>query len=172
MSPTNTTGPTESTGPTRPIKLGELSPRLQDRYGYRRTPRWAIAALAIVCLALAIFGGWTANRVANPEVRWKLLAWNAVDASHSTVSFEVRRSGETTVECAVRAQDKFRQDVGYATLTIPPGPEYVQETYPLATRSLAFTVEVLGCDTPGSLYVAPEQFPPGTSNPPQPWRPS
>jgi hypothetical protein len=157
---------------TKPLKLSDLPPRLQDRYGYRRTPRWAIALVAVVCLALAVFGGWTANRVANPDVRWKLLAWQAVDADHSTVSFEVRRPGAATVECAVRAQDRYRQDVGYATITIPPGPEYLQETYPLATRSLAFTVEVLGCDTPGNLYVAPEQFPPGTSNPTQPWRPS
>ncbi|MFT6563614.1 MAG: hypothetical protein ACJAY5_000343 [Actinomycetes bacterium] len=157
---------------TESTKLSELSPRLKDRYGYRRTPRWAIGLSAILCISLGIFGGVTANRVANPDIRWKLLAWNAVDAQHSTVSFEIRRAASTTAECVVRAQDKYRQDVGYANITIPPGPEYSQETYPLATRSLAFTVEVLGCDTPGNLYVVPGQFPPGTSNPPQPWRPS
>jgi len=157
---------------TRPTKISDLSPRLQDRYGYRRTPRTTIALFALICLALAVFGGWTANRFANPEVRWKILAWKAVDATHSTVSFEIRRAATSTVECVVRAQDKYRQDVGYATLSIPPGPEYLQETYPIATRALAFTVEVLACETPGNLYVAPEQFPPGTTNPPQPWRPS
>lgn len=157
---------------TKPTKIRDLSPRLRDRYGYRRTPRTAIAVVVLLGLALAVFGGWTANRVANPDVRWKLLAWKAVDAGHSTVSFEIRRAATSTVECVVRAQDKNRQDVGYATLSIPPGPDYLQETYPLATRALAFTVEVLGCDTPGNLYVPSEQFPPGTSNPPQPWRPS
>lgn len=157
---------------TKPTKISDLSPRLRDRYGYRRTPRTAIAIVALMCLGLAVFGGWTANRFANPDIRWKLLAWNAVDADHSTVSFEIRRVATSTVECTLRAQDKFRQDVGYANISIPPGPEYLQETYPLATRSLAFTVEVLGCDTPGNLFVPPEQFPPGTTNPPQPWRPS
>ncbi len=161
-----------ATNPPKPLKLGDLPPRLQDRYGYRRTPRVAIALLAVACLVLAVFGGWTANRFANPEVRWKLLAWNAVDAQHSTVSFEVRRDGSVPVDCTLRAQNKYRQDVGYANVTIPPGPEYVSESYPLATRELAYTVQVLGCDSPGNLYVPPEQFPPGTSNPPQPWSPS
>ena len=45
----------------------------------------------------------------------------------------------------IRAQDITHADVGYATVTVTRGREYVQPTYPLATRARATTAEVLGC---------------------------
>jgi hypothetical protein len=153
-------------------RLKDLPPRLQDRYGYRRAPIAAIIVGLTLTLILIVFGGWTAYRVANPEVRWKLLAWQAVNADYTSMTFEVTKSPRTSVDCVLRIQDKMRQDLGYAIVTVPPGSEYNQVTYNVATRELGFTAEVLNCATPGNLHAPTPQFPPGTSNPPQPWRPA
>lgn len=152
-------------------RIKNLPPRLQDRYGYRRTPIVAIAIGALVAVLIAGFGGWTAYRVANPEVRWKLLAWEAVAPDHTSITFEVNKGAAASVECILRVQDKLHQDLGYAIVVIPPGSEYSQTTYEVATRQLGFAAEVLSCATPGNLHAQTPQFPPGTSNPPQPWRP-
>lgn len=153
-------------------RIKDLPPRLQDRYGYRRTPIVAIVIAALLAILVSGLGGWTAYRFANPEVRWKLLAWEAVAPDHTSMTFEVTKGARVQVECVLRVQDKVRQDLGYAIVTIPPGTEYSQTTYEIATRELGFTAEVLNCATPGNLHAPTPQFPPGTSNPPQPWRPS
>ena len=153
-------------------KLKDLPPRLQDRYGYRRTSVVAIAVGVLLAIVVAGMGGWTAYRIGNPEVRWKLLAWEAVAPDHTSITFEVNKGARTSVECILRVQDKVRQDLGYAIVTVPPGTEYSQVTYEVATRALGFTAEVLDCATPGDLHAPTPQFPPGTENPPQPWRPS
>jgi hypothetical protein len=67
----------------------------------------------------------------------------------------------------IRAQDVTHADVGYATVTITRGRDYVQPTYPLATRARATTAEVLGCAPSQAPPTDPPQFPPGTTNPPQ-----
>ena len=151
--------------------IKDLPPRLRDRYGYRPTP-WPVFVLAAaVCIAVATLGGLIAYRDANPDVVYKLLAYNTVDKSHTSVTFEVRRDGSQTVDCVLRAQDIQHQDVGYAIVTVPPGDDYVQQTYQLATRERAFTADVLACALPDDLHTDQPAFPPGTSNPPQPWRP-
>ena len=153
-------------------RVKDLPPRLQDRYGYRRPPFIAIAICALLALLIAGFGGWTAYRIANPEVRWKLLAWDAAAPDHTSMTFEVHKGASASVECVLRVQNKLHQDVGYAIVVIQPGTEYSQTTYEVATRELGFAAEVLNCATPGNLHAPTPQFPPGTSNPPQPWRPA
>lgn len=153
-------------------RVKDLPPRLQDRYGYRRTPITAIAVGVLLAVLLAGFGGWTALRLANPEVRSKLLAWEAVAPDHTSMTFEVNKAATAEVECILRVQDKMRQDLGYAIVSISPGTEYSQITYEVGTRALGFTAEVLSCATPGNLHAPTPQFPPGTTNPPQPWSPS
>lgn len=153
-------------------RIKDLPPRLQDRYGYRRTPVTAIVIATALAIIIAAFGGWMALRIANPEVRWKLLAWEAVAPDHTSITFQVDKGASATVECVLRVQDKSHHDVGYAIVTIPPGTEYSQTTYEVATRQLGFAAEVLDCATAGNLHAQTPQFPPGTSNPPQPWRPA
>ncbi len=153
-------------------RIKDLSPRLQDRYGYRRTPIAVIAVGVLLAVLLAGFGGWTALRLGNPEVRWRLLAWEAIAPDHTSMTFEVTKDARVEVECILRIQNKVRQDLGYAMVTIPAGTEYSQLTYEVATRELGFVAEVLKCATPENLHAPPPQFPPGTTNPPQPWRPS
>lgn len=151
--------------------IKDLPPRLRDRYGYRPTPWWVFVLAAAACIVIATLGGMVAYRDANPDVTSKLLAYNTVDSSHTSVTFEVRRDGSQTVTCALRAQNMQHHDVGYAIVTVPPGSDYVQQTYQLATREKAFTADVLACALPNDLHADQPDFPPGTSNPPQPWRP-
>jgi len=110
--------------------------------------------------------GWT---LANPEVRWKLLTWDAVAADHTRVTFEVRRDGADEVTCIVRVADGNAQDVAYATIVIAPGDDYVQPTYDIRTRAPGRVVDLLGCAAGGAPPVPGPEFPPGTQNPPQPW---
>ena len=97
----------------------------------------------------------------------KLLAFSVVDDSRVDITFEVRRDSLTDTVCVIRAQDITHADVGYATVTITRGREYVQPTYPLATRARATTAEVLGCAPSEAPPTDPPQFVPGTTNPPQ-----
>lgn len=151
-------------------KLRDQPPYLRDRYGYRRTPKLVWVLAAVVAAVVVVFGTWTALRLANPPVTFKLLIWNA-STDHTDITFEVRRSSEQEVECALRIQNVDHHDVGYAKVVVPAGTAYEQQTYSVATSEPAYAAEVLGCAPVGSLLVAQPDFPPGESNPPQPWRP-
>ena len=153
-------------------KLRDLPPYLQDRYGYRRTPRFVIGLTLVLAIVVVSLGSYGAYKVANPAVRSKLLVWSAREPTHVDVTFEVRRSASQPVDCALRVQDDKRQDVGYAVVNFPAGTPYVQETYSVATRKQGAAAEVLGCAPTGQLRVSQPDFPPGTVNPPQPWSPA
>ena len=140
---------------------------MSARYGVRPTSRVLVAVVA--CLAVAFTAGvaWIGWRLATPAVQVKLLAFDVVDDNRLDVTFEVRRDTLTDTVCVVRAQDIRHSDVGYATVTITRGRDYVQPTYTLATRARATVAEVLGCAASEPPRVDPPQFPPGTTNPPQ-----
>ena len=106
----------------------------------------------------------------SPKVTFTLLAWDDLSADRVDVTFEVRRSAEWDVYCVLRAQDESRTDVGYATVPIPRGSTYVQQTYSLRTIAPAYVVEVLACEAGAPPErVVPPQFPPGVVPPDQPW---
>ena len=94
-------------------RMKDLPPRLQDRYGYRRTPIVAIVIAAVLALLIAGLGGWMAYRVANPEVRYRLLAWDAVSPDHTSITFEVNKGASASVDCVLRVQNKAHQDLGF-----------------------------------------------------------
>ena len=97
----------------------------------------------------------------------QLIKFVVVSDQRVDVTFEVQRDGTKTTTCVLRAQNVHHADVGYATVTITPGRDYVQPTYALATSGRADTAEVLGCSENGPPHVDPPQFAPGTVNPPQ-----
>ena len=144
-----------------------LSPAMAARYGVGRTSRGLLAVIvAVVAVFLAIIGVIT-WRLATPGVQATLLRFTVVSDTRVDVTFEVRRDSVSSTVCVLRAQSERHADVGYATVTITPGREYVQSTYPLATSSLATTAEVLGCGVGEPPRVDPPQFLPGTTNPQQ-----
>lgn len=153
-------------------QISELPSRVVDRYGgsgSRRTGLILGALAAILVIGLGLLTQWT---LARSDVYSKLLAWSAPADSHVNITFEIRRDPQHTVECVVRAQNKLHHDVGYATVVIPPGKDYVQMTYPLATTEKAYAGELLGCSENGSPTVQPPDFPPNAPNPQQPWSPN
>jgi hypothetical protein len=137
------------------------------RYGEGRTSRGLLAVVVVVVALFLTVIGVITWRLATPGVQATLLRFVVVDDKHVNVTFEVRRDSVSTTTCVLRAQSESHADVGYATVTISPGREYVQATYPLATTSLATTAEVLGCSAGEAPRVDPPQFVPGTTNPPQ-----
>ncbi len=156
-----------------PTELKQAPPRIQQRYGYpRKNVGWIVLGVLLLAIALG-FGSWASLRIGNPPIRAEVLTYDVVDASHTMVTFDVHRPTDATVVCALRAQTSDFLDVGYATVTIEPGTDYVQQTYPVATASKAAYGQLLGCAAAGEpLKVSAPDFPPGTENPPQPWRPT
>lgn len=152
------------------VDLRTLPPDLQRRYGVGRRSTVTMVLVGILAAVLVVASSWTAWTLANPPVRSKLLTWS-VEPDHARVTWEVRRSGATEVVCVIRVGDAKRHDVGYATVTIPPGADYEQPTYDVRTRAPGRIVELLGCAAGEAPTVEPPQFPPGTENPPQPWTP-
>lgn len=145
----------------------QLSPAMVARYGVRRTPRLLVAAVAVLAISFTSFVAIVGWRLATPPVQVKVLAFRVIDDARTEVTFEVRRDSLTDTVCVIRAQEPQHTDVGYATVTITRGREYVQPTYTLATRERATTIEVLGCAPNEAPPVDPPQFPPGTTNPQQ-----
>jgi len=143
-----------------------LSPAMAARYGVKPTSRLLVVLVALLAIGFTAGVAWIGWRLATPPVQVKLLTYD-IDDARVAVTFEVRRDSLTDTVCVVRGQDVTHADVGYATVTITRGKEYVQPTYPLATRARATTVEVLGCAPSEAPPVDPPQFPPGTTNPAQ-----
>ena len=153
------------------VDLRDLPPDLQQRYGYRPTSRWlTVLGIAVVVVVL-LAGALVAWDKANPDVRWKLVTWSAPADDHTVVTWELIRDGNDPVTCVIRVTDANLHDVAYATVTIPPGADHEQPTYDVRTRTSGRVVEVLGCAANGTPTVPAPEFPPGTSNPPQPWTP-
>lgn len=150
-----------------------LPPDLQARYGVgRRSSLPLIAGVIGITAFIAALAFVTFNLV-SPRVTYELLAWDDVAPDRVDVTFEVRRSAEWDVYCTLRAQDESRADVGYATVAIPRGTSYAQQTYSLRTLAPAYVVEILGCAAGAPPErVVPPQFPPGVVPPEQPWTPA
>jgi hypothetical protein len=143
------------------------SAALAARYGEDRSRRgtYVLAGVVIaVFLALvALVTYWvSASGPSSQLIRFTVVSDQRVD-----VNFEVSRDGHSTTTCVLRAQGEHHDDVGYASVAIPPGPAYLQATYPLATAARAVTAEVLGCADAGSPKVQAPNFAPGTVNPSQ-----
>jgi len=155
------------------LKLADAPPHLQERYGYRKVAKSTIAVGVLLLLVVVALGIWIGSIVANPDVRWTLLGYSDKDAAHTTVTYEVTRDADTAVQCALRVQDARKSDVGYAIVTIPAGTATFQQTYPVATTARGASGQILGCAQVGKqLPVPPPDFPPGMTNPSQPWSPS
>lgn len=152
-------------------KLRDASPHLQDRYGYRRAPASTWVAAGLAALFIAGFGLLAAEKITNPPVTVVLLS-SSPSPDHMRIIWEVHRTADKPTECALRVQNYSHHDVGYAIVTIPAGTTFELMNYDVATNSEGFAGEVLGCAPVGDLHAAAPEFPPGTSNPPQPWRKS
>jgi hypothetical protein len=131
----------------------------------------AVAIIFVIVIFLAAVA-WATVNMGRESVQSLLLTWNVKGPDRVTAEFEVRNPTSEPAICVLRAQDSKRTDLGYATITVPPGTDYVRVPYELRTLAPAYVVEILGCSLPGGTPNAiPPQFPPGVVPPSQPWTP-
>ena len=144
-----------------------LSPALAARYGVGRTSRGLVLGIALLVGVFLAVIGFVTYRLATNGVQSTLLRFTVASDTRVDVTFDIHRDDVTDTICVLRAQNEKHADVGYATVRITRGRDYVQATYPLATYGRATTAEVLGCAPNDPPRVDPPQFLPGTTNPPQ-----
>lgn len=153
-----------------PFRRDQLSPEMQERYGFNRRPvgRYVIiGVIALVFLAVLVF---VTLMLARDSVQYRLLTWEIKSPDRVDTTFEVRAPVEMDVTCVVRAQDSKRIDLGYAEVPVPAGEDYRLVEYSLRTLAPAYAAEVLTCVQSGeALRVPGPQFPPGIAPPEQPW---
>jgi len=144
-----------------------LPAHIQLRYGVRR--RRVVPVLIGILIAGVVSGSlaYATFRQQNPSVSAQLLTFELISPTQVNVTWELARGPVLTTYCVVRAQDVFRTDVGYATVTVPGGTDYEQITYPLTTNGQAVLAEVLGCSNSKNFRVPPANFPPGVKIPEQ-----
>ncbi len=142
---------------------------IQERYPKQGKP-WFLYFVGLIFIT--VIGSFVAvgiNRVMNPPIYEKLLAWEIKDKNNIEIIFEVNRNENIDVWCLLRAQNENMTDVGYAILEIPQDAKtYKQINYKLKTYEMAYTAEVINCDDDkdSTLFIAP-QFIPGVEIPQQ-----
>jgi hypothetical protein len=142
------------------------------RYGTNRPTTGVVALVAVLAVALLAFLTWATFVGSVAPVRADLLTFTMTNPEVTRIELSVRTrpglAGPFT--CVVRAQGERRVDVGYVLLDIAP-TDGREDTvaYDLRTRSLARTVQVLGCFTGEQVPagVPTPQFPPGVRAPDQ-----
>lgn len=152
-----------------PFARDQLSPAMQRRYGLDRAPvgRWiAVVGIAVAFVAVLVYVGAGLTR---NQVQTKLVTWDLVQPDRVDLRIDIRRPPTATVICVVRAQDFGHADVGYATITLPPGDEHAVITYSMRVLAPAYATDLLGCSTDGPPQVDPPQFPVGVVPPAQPY---
>ena len=144
-----------------------LPAHIQLRYGVRR--RRVVPVLTGILIAGVVSGSlaYATFRQQNPSVSAQLLTFEIVSPTQVNITWELARGPELPTYCVVRAQDIFRTDVGYATVTVAGGTDYEQINYPLTTNGQAVLAEVLGCSNSQNFRVPPSNFPPGVKIPEQ-----
>jgi len=122
----------------------------------------------LVAFSLAIAIVWATVAASRSAVAVDLRSWSAA-SDHVDLTFTVARRSSEPLNCVIRAQDRTRADVGYATVVVNPVGEVTAVRYALATIAPAYVVEVLGCSADGPPRVIEPQFPPRVVPPDQPW---
>ncbi len=144
-----------------------LPAHIQLRYGVRRRRVVPVLIGILIAGVLSASLAYATFRQQNPSVSSQLLTFEVVSPTQVSVTWELARGAELTSYCVVRAQDVYRTDVGYATVTVAGGSDYEQITYLLTTNGQAVLAEVLGCSNSQNMRVPPANFPPGVKIPEQ-----
>lgn len=151
-----------------PFRKDQLTEAMLERYGMNRRRTAGTALTLATAIAFAGVLGWATWATTRGGVQADLRSWQ-VRPDHVEVVFTVSTSSPGEVTCVIRAQDRTRADVGYATLTLPSALEPTTVTYRLRTIVPAYVVEVLGCAVGQAPRVTGPQFPTGVVAPAQPW---
>lgn len=151
-----------------PFRTDQLSQAMRERYGMDRRPTAGAALTLLLVLAFIAALGWVTWSTTRGGVQADLQSWQAYP-DHVDVVVTVSTGSPGAVTCVIRAQDRTRADVGYASLRLPSALEPTTVTYRLRTIVPAYVVEVLGCAVGQAPRVTGPQFPAGVVPPAQPW---
>jgi hypothetical protein len=153
-----------------PFRKEQLSPAMQERYGFNKGHGTRnIIVIGVITLFAAILAFVTVSLAQN-NIAFRLLSWSDFPPDRVDITFEVQKPADLAVVCVIRAQDSNRIDLGYQEVVIPPGSGFQQVTYSLRTLAPAFTAELLTCVAQGEPTRVPgPQFPAGVAPPEQPW---
>ncbi len=154
-----------------PFRPDQLSPAMIQRYGLDRRSGWPLAIGLSLFLGFAAALAWGTIAISQASVSVDLRSWSA-KPDHVDLTFTVARRTTEPLTCVIRAQDRTRADVGYATVAVAPTAEVTTVRYALATIAPAYVVEVLGCSADAVTRIIGPQFPPRVVPPDQPWMPS
>ena len=149
--------------------LAEQPEHIQQRYGYKK-PTLIPRIVSVVLIGITVAGAtFFFLKSKNTNVDAQLSSYVVNSDTSVLVNWEIARPANTTVYCAIRAQNDQRIDVGYATVTVdkPGNRTKVNFSYALHTESKAVLAEVLGCGLTPHLHVPAANFPPGVQIPQQ-----
>lgn len=149
-----------------PFRKDQLSPQMAKRYGMDRSSTGTVLLSLGVILAFALALGWATLSLTRDSIAVTMQSWT-VRGDRVDVAFTVRSSSRQPLVCVIRAQDRTRADVGYATMTVPSGQAFAR--YPLRIIAPAYVTEILGCAAGEPPRVIGPQFPAGVVPPQQPW---
>ena len=141
-------GEEHPTVPAASPSPSSLAARLDDRYGRRSThPRRRriglalLGALAVVSLALLGSAAW---RLANPDVRVGVLAFDVVDDTRVDVTFEAVADAQAALQCEVYAQNAYRDVVGSSAVDVAASGQarrVVEASVPTRERAVTGLVQ-------------------------------
>jgi len=140
---------------------------IKQRYGLTKKSKFPIFIGLIIASVVGLGLGFANYRQVNPALDWYLLSFDVQNESRVSIEWQIARQENRETFCVVRAQNDKRQDVGYATVVIPPGEAKTTFSYTMNTESLAVLAEVLGCAYDKEMRVPPADFPPGVKIPDQ-----
>ena len=121
--------------------------RPEGRYDEpRRLPRplaYALGAVLGVLVLVGTFLAWersSAHRTSASVIRYRV-----VDDHSISITFDVAKSEDSTVVCALLAVASDGADVGKKDVTVGPGPRVITATVPTSRR--AAVGQVTGCSS-------------------------
>ena len=122
-------------------------PAFAERYGVRRgMSRTRKILLGVFGFAvLCGVAGYIAWNEANPAIQATVISYT-VSGQSITVTFEVDKSANQSVECTVQAEDLKGDVIGSANVSVPGGRATEDMVYTVNTTGSPNTAVVSSCD--------------------------
>lgn len=120
---------------------------LRQRYGHTRDTRRALRRIAwiVAVIGLALVG-WLIWGGLRPTAHSDLIAFDVVDESLTTATFEVVKPPDSTAQCQLQALNTGYGEVGVLTMQVGPADqELVRVEADIRTTELATTAVIENC---------------------------
>ncbi len=128
------------------------APDLAERYGTpSRARRRLVVGLAVLLAAAGLaWLVWATFFHSRPEVTSELVGYDVQGQHAATATFTVvRRDGEVSASCLLRAFAADHSVVGELTVPVTSGPSSARITSTVRTEREATSLDLLGCTTEG-----------------------